>query len=162
MPLEKLGEHLDSTLYACDLAEVEAELPELRFHTQYFLCLIGGDFSSIPSGDLVRLVSNLIAKGACYFICWGPGCESAHDLIDDILIGDDSLSSEETVIMTTWHADEPIEEALFALLCSAWPADKYLDRASTKLVVLINQPESFSLVTSALKNPHEFVERVTA
>lgn len=162
MLLERLGEDGDSPLYACHLAGSGGELPRFSFETPYFLCLIGGDFTKVPPGDLVPLISELLAGGACYFVCWGTGCESAHGLIDDILIGDERFSSEETVIMTTSHTDESIEDALFHLLCAAHPSEAYLDQASAKLALLINQPDAFEVVSLAMMQPEEFVARLTA
>ncbi len=162
MSLERLGEYGDSPLYACHLSKASDGLPELSFDTPYFLCLIGGDFTKVPTVDLVHLISELLARGACYFVCWGTGCESFHDLIDDFLIGDDRYSSEDTVIMTTWHPDDSVEEALFYLLCAAWPSQGYADQASAKLALLINEPATYDVVSAALMQPAEFIAKATA
>lgn len=162
MPLDRLGEYLDSPLFAYHLHDASEALPELSFDTPHFLCLIGGDFTKIPPRDLVRLVSELLNRGACYFLCWGRGCETAHDLIDDMLIGDERFASEETDIMTTWHSDQSIDDALFYLLCAAWPAEGYTDQPSARFSLLINEADAFDSVSAALEAPAEFIARTSA
>jgi hypothetical protein len=59
-----------------------------------------------------------LQQGMVYCCVWGPGCEGFHDIIDDIVV-EDGLSERRVVgatpndvIMTTWHANESLEEAL--------------------------------------------------
>ena len=158
----RLGEYGDSPLYACHLAAVGDALPGLSFESRYFLCLIGGDFTRVSPGYFVTLVSGLLASGACYFLCCGAGSELARNLIDDILIGDERYSSEDAVVMTESHNEGSEEDAIFHLLCTARPSEKYLDDASTRFAILLDQPETFEIVSAALLQPDEFVARITA
>ena len=160
--LERLGEYGEATLFASHLDVAGTTLPVHSIDSPHFLCLLGGDFTKTAASELVQLVTGLIEAGACYFICWGDGCEAVHDLIDDILIGDDRFASEETIIMTTWHSDETIEDALFFLLCAASPAEHYLDQPLAKLALVVDQPGTFETVHSALMEPAEFVAKMTA
>jgi hypothetical protein len=58
-------------------------------------------FSSLSKAT--STIDRLLDGGCRYFVCWGEGSESIHDLIDDI-----SMSREPPVsgLTTTWHDDE--------------------------------------------------------
>lgn len=65
-----------------------------------------------------------LLDGGCVYLCaWGPGCEHVHDAMDDIILERQLEGGPEETIMTTWHDDEPLDEALFFTLCCAFPDD---------------------------------------
>jgi hypothetical protein len=47
----------------------------------------------------------------------GTGCERFHDIVDEVIVEDEigerlfAGSNESDTIMTTWHDDEPLDEA---------------------------------------------------
>ena len=161
-PLERLGDHLDRPLFALALADFELPVERLELASANFLCLLAADFTSASNGEIARLAQRLIENGASYFVCWGPDCERAHDLIDDVTLLLDSPTPDDSLIMTTWHANEPLDEALFFFLCSAWP-DRAFEATSGCLLGVSLQSEALaSRIRDALAEPHEFVARMTS
>ena len=78
-----------------------------------------------------------MAKGLVYLVAWGPDCERVHNLFDTI--DAEENPETDTVIMTTWHSEESLEEALWFALFSAWPAPPYdQDCSSTVAVTIAN------------------------
>ena len=57
-----------------------------------------------------------LVRGNClYLMAWGTHCEAWHDAVDmaNIEAFDFKEIPEERFVMTTWHADEPLKEALW-------------------------------------------------
>jgi hypothetical protein len=57
----------------------------------------------------------LVAAGCLYMCAWGPGCSSWDDSVDYANLERHSYGDvpDERVVMTTWHAHEALEEALW-------------------------------------------------
>ena len=62
--------------------------------------------------------------------------------------------------MTTWHDNEPLEEALWFFLFSTWPDRFYEDSTLAALAVSVGNTEWSSLIQSALNDPREFNRRI--
>nr|WP_010546126.1 hypothetical protein [Sphingomonas elodea] len=66
----------------------------------------------------------LAASRCLYFIAWGTDCEAWHDSIDcaNLEKFDYGEIPDERFILTTWHDNEPLSEALwFAGQCASHP-----------------------------------------
>ena len=67
-----------------------------------------------------------------------------HDVFDDADIAENPESNTpetDTVIMSTWHDDESLEQALWFALYSAYPAVPYESKTtSTVAAVVANEP----------------------
>lgn len=62
------------------------------------------------------LVSEWLVRGGClYMSAWGHDCESWHDRVDraNLSAFDFGEIPDDAFVMTTWHADEPLTEALW-------------------------------------------------
>ena len=85
-----------------------------------------GRFRLFVAADVTGLSTKLISEfavaalksGMVYFCAWGPGCERFHDIVDEVVVEDQIGErifvgkNESDTIMTTWHDDEPLDEAL--------------------------------------------------
>ena len=66
----------------------------------------------------------LVDGGCLYAIAWGKECEEWHDAVDWAVLQkfDYGDIPDDKYVMTTWHADEPLSEALrFAENCAYHP-----------------------------------------
>lgn len=160
--LERLGESLDRPLFGLSLPAFQLPAGDVELPTPHFLCLLAADFDSASDGEITSLAQGLLELGASYFVCWGPGCERAHDLIDDVTLVLEPPVPDDSVIMTTWHADQPLDEALFFLLCAAWPDPAYEDSTGCIVAISVRSAEYHAQIRTALSNPSEFVARVTS
>ena len=81
---------------------------------------------------------------------WGPNCERVHDIFDEVHVGDGTTEPSFT-FMSTWHDDEPLEEAVWFFLQSAFPPDGEI--ASTSyLAITVGNPDWAATVDQALSN----------
>jgi hypothetical protein len=57
-----------------------------------------------------------------YLCVWGGDCSRVHDQFD---LERDTEEREGRVVVTTWHDDEPIEEALWFFANCAYPDTEF-------------------------------------
>lgn len=160
--LESLGEHEGRPLFALDLPSSAALPGVLELPSRHFLCFLAADFTRLSDGAIIKLANSLMAAGASYFVCWGPGCERAHDLIDDLTLLVSPEAQEDSIIMTTWHADESLLDALFFLLCSAWPDRAYEDTSACIVAVSVGGGDVAAEIREALSDPETLIAKVAA
>jgi hypothetical protein len=72
-----------------------------------------------------------IAAGCRYVSCWGSHCERVHDTFDDASITDD------TFVMSTWHSEDALHEALYFALALAVPDE--VAPAESPVVIAVEQ-----------------------
>lgn len=88
----------------------------------------------------------LVQAGCRYALAWGIDCEAWHDAVDDdaalVSIQTDPSGenlSDDDYVMTTWHADEPLEEvAWFAAHAAHHPS---LDLPAILIVHIAAAPD---------------------
>ena len=57
----------------------------------------------------------LLKSGCLYVVAWGVECEVWHDTVDEtnLEMFDFGDIPDDRFVMTTWHTDEPLSEALW-------------------------------------------------
>jgi len=97
--------------------ELPAAVPlsERDLPTGHFACLIAWDAQGASAHTVSDFIEPLLRAGASYFVCWWPGCERVHDIIDEVVSYPDNgfRVPPDSCIMTTWHESESLQEALF-------------------------------------------------
>jgi len=143
-----------------DLFVLELEAPDdlpraLDLPSRHFACLVAWDSREASVDEIARLATKLMKEGAAYFVCWGPGCERVHDIVDEIDADpDDPVGSPEaSVIMTTWHADESLEDAIWFFLNETSPDEHYETTLGSSLAVSIGSSKWAAVLRAALLKP---------
>ena len=124
-----------------DLYLLEAATPEevLPLPGGRFICLVAWDSRTASFDEISRLVRRLLDAGAVYVCAWGPGCERVHDICDEEQVG--PLGDGEQTAMTTWHADEPLAEAVWFVLNVAVPEDRWIADCHATVGISIGSDE---------------------
>ena len=99
-----------------------------------FVLLLAVDGRGIPDHTLRHQCATLLEAGARYVCVWGPDCSRVHDAFD-LVAGELGFNSRDAVIMTTWHENEPLEEAAWFAANAAFAHHAYAE-ASNVLVAL--------------------------
>ncbi len=88
-------------------------------------------------------VEYLVGRGASFFVCVGPYSEALHDRIDDCLIQMVDESEDQAVlrVLTTFHANESLEEAVRFFL----EATQLESHASYCHLAILNEGEGSAL-----------------
>ena len=112
-----------------------------------FRLFVAADTTQATAAELSQFAEAAIASGMVYFCAWGPGCERFHDMVDKIIV--DELFEQKRLtrptpkdtVMTTWHDDEELEEALDFFATLAKPSQGYLAGSDYRLVICVGHPE---------------------
>lgn len=103
------------------------------------------------SVDEIRNIANwALDQGVVYVSAWGPDCEGVHDIIDEVLVDRSPDATDEDVIMTTWHEDEALDEALWFAVNSAYPAGAYEGTCETLVAIAVESKDWGSQITKML------------
>jgi len=143
-------------LFLLDLDDPDAIPENFELGSPYFGCLLVLDATRVDTQELLSVVRPLIDAGCVYFCCWGTSCEWVHDVIDEI--DPHHAADPNTVIMTTWHNDEPLKETIWFFLNTMWPDPKFENSFDASIAVIIGSKEWAATVRAALKQPREFSE----
>jgi len=84
------------------------------------------------------MVRTLLDAGAAYFATWGPDCARVHDLIDAERPQEEP--GEDDVVMTTWHVDVDLDEAIWESVYVAIPAGRYAVGCNALVAVVVDDP----------------------
>ena len=83
------------------------------------MLLLALDASGIGDERVSAIAKALISRGLAGISVWGPDCSRVHDLFD---LERDPDETDERVMVTTWHADEPLSEAVCYFDLCAYPS----------------------------------------
>lgn len=108
---------------------------------QLFLAM---DARRIDDGVLLAFARMIVKQGLALASVWGPDCERVHDRIDDAVIEARPEEDPESVILTTGHDRETLEEALEFFVETLEPAKDLAFSCGSKLAVSVGD-ESLAL-----------------
>jgi hypothetical protein len=113
-----------------------------------FVVMTAFDATRLDDATLYAFARRLILAGCRYVCTWGPDSERVHDIFDAANIDlDESL--KEIFVMSTWHDDESLDEALWYATQCAW-VEELQDHSQHVLVLAA--PEYADHVTNRLVN----------
>jgi len=144
-----------------DLPTAVEVLRDLAAPRGGFGLFLACDANGHPRGDISTLASAALSAGMHWFASWGPDCERVHDIVDghfeDLARDheDRALAASQPLVdfpmvMTTWHDDEPLTEALDTFWSHAHPVDEQ-DDSGLRLVIVVSMPQAANEVRAAVK-----------
>ena len=140
-----LRQHLasiaDRSVYSGLAASLETAAADINILARRFVLVVAADTSECAGPDLVAAAAALLRAGASYVCCWGPDCKRLHDCFDEADIDVNLDSTDERFLMTTWHSDEPLEEALWFAAHVTLPASAYATDTQALVAISIGSPE---------------------
>lgn len=91
---------------------------------------------------LGRFAQKAIDKGVAYICTWGEGCERMHDIFDETVVWQEvSKNKEIPCIVTTWHTNDSLDEALWFALNNTHPDDFYFETCKSVLVTAVENKD---------------------
>jgi hypothetical protein len=103
-----------------------------------FILFIGGDSSSHSVELLFSIAERVLAEGAVYVLCWGPGSARFEDVVDEEFVTRFLDGDLPPTVMTTSHEHESLEEALAFAITDAQPVAEYANQCPTVIVFAEN------------------------
>jgi hypothetical protein len=122
-------------LYLLELPAWEDWPPELDLPSERFCLLVVGNAQGEAKHSIGTFASEALAAGCVYACAWGPGCDLVHDTFDANF--SETEYSGGPVVMTTWHEDESLEQALSFLMRDAWPSDPWIASCRASVIAVI-------------------------
>lgn len=104
-----------------------------------------------------RIAAWLVEGGCLYVVAWGIDCEAWHDSADWAGLNAFNFGDipDDCLVMTTWHAQEPLSEALwFARNCAFHP-DVELNET---IIIHAAEQERHSTILQAYHNGQKLAE----
>ena len=147
--LERLGRDTiaERDLFLLSLNSSE-ELVTLSVPSK-FVCLIAWDAHDVSTDEIGRVTELLLDAGAVYVCAWGSDCDRVHDIIDELIAYAGATGRDVPFVMTTWHSNQPLAEAIdFALTCAV-PGDEHLSACRSTLGIANGSSEWASEIRAA-------------
>ena len=135
----------------------------LQIPSRRFRLFVAADTTDITTEVISAFVHAALKSGMVYFCGWGPDCERFHDIVDEVVVEDDlgerqfaGANSGDT-IMTTWHENDTLEEAVEFFFNFAFPTDGFEAGSDYWLAFCINNPEWAASIRRKISatQPHE-------
>jgi hypothetical protein len=153
----------DRHLYLVELATADALPTDLSLEGLHFACAILLDGNATNTDAIGRMAVSLLEQGLIYACTWGPGCERVHDNIDEELVGGGpEMPRFPLEVVTTWHANDSLDDALYYWLSITQPHDKYSESCTSSLVLSIGNAEWAACAREVVANPKGFCTGVLA
>ena len=156
MAVEKFRKHPECgrTMHFLELDSVEDWPEKLALgkskHFVLFLAL-GGE--ELDDDDVEALAKRCFDQGAVYLSVWGDDSERVHDLFEEGAAERDPDADADTVLLSEWHDEEPLSQAVLYAVSSAYPAAAYEKTCGATLVVVVGNPDAADQVRGWLKAP---------
>jgi hypothetical protein len=148
----------DENQFAVVLLDSLSWPQQVLIPTPRFRLLVAADSTRNTVAEISEFSEAALTRGMVYFCGWGPGCERFHDIVDEIIVGDDVFGHKRftpptphDTVMTTWHARHTLKQALDFFATCAVPSDGYIEHSDYWLVVCIGHPEWMAIAMRFLK-----------
>jgi len=89
----------------------------------HFILVLALDARPLSDETITAYGTRVLKQGVVCLCAWGPDCERVHDLFDDLRV--DDQETDDRCLMTSWHADETLAEAIEYGLFPALASDYY-------------------------------------
>jgi hypothetical protein len=155
------------SLYFSALANLDEWPPVIEEPRRYFVLFLALDATDVPEGVIRGFAEKLAAQGVGYVCAWGPECSWVHDIFDFALyVDNEKLHREQdehdATVMTSWHADEGLDEALYFAVFNAYPDEHYSRGSDALIAVVVDSPAWASHVRRRLGETDALLEDVLA
>ena len=114
----------------------------LPLSRKYFTLLLAWDAPKLGQDEVAELFRPLVKRGLAYFCAWGNRCEEVHDAVDRCFAQLKIEGKEsDPILMTTWHQDESLAEAVWFFKMLAMPSESYVRAELERFAVAVGNPE---------------------
>ena len=141
------SETTNRELFSLYLASFESMPGSIHLPSAHYVAFLAADAFGADPKTISGFAKKLLISGCVFFCAWGPDCERVHDIFDE------ECYEINPVILTTWHSQETLDEALWFFVFNAWPADEYQATCRSALAISIGQPGWYRKIRKRLVDP---------
>jgi hypothetical protein len=150
----------DRDLFFAEIARLGDWPNAIAAPDPHFVAFVAANFRDKADAELEDFGRKLVEQGAAYLSAWGPDCERMHTRFDLAIIELRPAGDADDVILTTDHADESLDEALWDVLFVAWPAAKYETNCDSVLAIAVGNDEWAPAIRRRLSDPDQLNDAV--
>ena len=143
---------LGRQLFSLQVSASDEILAATQAVAPHFAVFLAWDATTVATEEISRLATLLHNRGLAYLCTFGPDCERVHDIFDEVELELEGARPSESVIMTTWHDDESLEDALWFFVNNSFPDAAYEDTCHTGIAVTIGNRQWAIQVADYLSN----------
>src|SRR4051812_387314 len=143
---------LDRQLFALQVSASSDVLAATQGVAPHFAVFLAWDATSVATEEISSLATLLHNRGLAYLCAFGPDCERVHVIFDEVELELDGARPSDSVIMTTWHSDQGLEDALWFFVYNSFPDAAYEDTCHTGIAVTIGNSQWATQVADYLSN----------
>ena len=99
-----------------------------------FIAVVVSDAAGVSTSEIEWFARKLLSQGAVEVCTWGTDCERVHDIFDGVIA---ERRPGEPFVVTTWHANEPLTEALWYAVWAVLPDETFGDLDSFPVVFVV-------------------------
>ena len=144
--------------HSCVIGLESLQWPDaLIVPSKRFRLFVAADVRSIDARTLADFGEMALKKGMVYFCAWGPDCERFHDILDKVIVADDlgehlfAGPSPHDTIMTTWHDDETLEDAVEFFTAAACPTHGFIPDSEYWIAIFLKNHEWEATIREQLR-----------
>jgi hypothetical protein len=127
-----------------------ADWPQsLTLPSKNFVLFVAADKPS-TDGMLTDFAATTLAQGACYVTTWGTDAARVETFFDLAAVARGTVNDND-LVMTTSHANETLEEALFFAVTLAMPAAAYEETCNALVAAAVGSNELAVRVRAVLQ-----------
>jgi hypothetical protein len=160
--LETFGKH-DITLRTMHLLEIDSleDWPDdLDLDSEHFVLFLACDATELDDDEIESFSARAMDQGMVYLSTWGPDAERVHDLFDEVDGEQNPDSTADSVVLSEWHEDEPLADALRFAVGTATSAHDYEATCGATLCVSVGNPDWADLLRGWLQEPETLEEAI--
>lgn len=119
----------------------------MNIYSRRFRLFVAADVTGTSTDVISAFAHAALESGMAYFCSWGPDCSRFHDIVDEVILEDDLGerlfvgANERDTVMTTWHQNEPLEEAPDFFINFAHPTGDFARDSNCWLAISLNNAE---------------------
>lgn len=119
----------------------------IHIPSRRFRLFVAADVTGYTTDVISEFTLAALKSGMVYFCAWGPDCGRFHDIVDEVILGDDLEErlfvppNADDHIMTTWHEQDRLDEALDFFINWAKPVGDYQLDSDYWVAICVNNPE---------------------
>jgi hypothetical protein len=151
----------ERALYLARVEDVEHWPDHLDAPKPHFVVFLAMDATALDASRILELGKTLLAQGMVYLCAWGPDCERVHDLFDQAEV-ERGTSTDDAFLMTTWHDDESLDEALGFASSATVPSEAYIATCGALVAIVVGNSEWADHVEARLSDPERLNDEVLA
>ena len=153
--IEKFKKHPETgrVMHLLEIDSLEDWPEEIALKSRHWVLFLACDAREVHEDDLAAFAAKVLEQGMVYLSTWGEDSERVHDVFDEVDAEKNPDSTADDVVLSEWHEDEPLAEALRFAVASASPALAYEDSARATLAVSVGNTDWAEKMRRWLKDP---------